>query len=670
MSFFLSFSTYLLCLFPIIALSESYYLEKQQTNTSANSSDYTCKVDDPQCLYYLHNVLLNKQSNRGIYQYCKITYKNAKSCCIDPSQCQESWGIDLAQDLRNDSLEMVQDVGENLLSCKLNELSDLVNSLSSTQRDACEFGTENCVIECENKLKKFKQDFKRCFSIPDSLSIEKVLSKAKIPSKNHNCYEEMKKVVKKYKEQSLNKKSLLREKLKAKDIVNCTGIKDQYTKSNLDSFALSICHQAQEQNLQEEEKEKRQKKTKRVQSEENINSIDFSKNKSKEKKRASKKSLEEPKEVNSTSKNTSVKKVQNLSLKKNKAKQKPLTQRKSKLKKPSSTAKFKNTIEGPRENLSDNRLTRSGLITSNHLALAPLKVSSGNCPVSMPHIKSAVVFQSVEAPQIEPMNKQEFQIDPNNPDFKSYDLVMRKPAGVLIKLKAAEMDRNKEFAMDIRISSDNKYGRRCFHEPMKEVMRERQTDFCFFNQSDLSKEGIFKFFPLPMEKHSLNKEGRYFIDLTLYPRGYANNKKCRTEKEIEINIIKTHDLKLGLTRIYGENHCRKPNNIKIGYNVVSYDQVKRFSTSNELVRYIPSMFPLLKVDSRVLRYKLGGKILNYVHGRCNNNLVKDESNSISEDKLKITAGLLSDIARLEETRVALMYHKLMAIVPNKLSYFS
>ena len=48
----------------------------------------------------------------------------------------------------------------------------------------------------------------------------------------------------------------------------------------------------------------------------------------------------------------------------------------------------------------------------------------------MPEIKSAVVFQSVEAPQIKPLNQQEHQKDPNNPYFKIYNLVQRKLAGV------------------------------------------------------------------------------------------------------------------------------------------------------------------------------------------------------------------------------------------------
>ena len=63
----------------------------------------------------------------------------------------------------------------------------------------------------------------------------------------------------------------------------------------------------------------------------------------------------------------------------------------------------------------------------------------------------------MEAPQIEPMNQKEYQYDPDNPSFNSYDLVMGKSAGVLVELSGANMDRDKEFALDMFIRGDDKY---------------------------------------------------------------------------------------------------------------------------------------------------------------------------------------------------------------------
>ena len=55
----------------------------------------------------------------------------------------------------------------------------------------------------------------------------------------------------------------------------------------------------------------------------------------------------------------------------------------------------------------------------------------------MPDIESQFVFQSVEAPQIEPIHQQ------GNP-FDNYDLVMGKPAGVLVDLDKRRMNRRRE----------------------------------------------------------------------------------------------------------------------------------------------------------------------------------------------------------------------------------
>ena len=61
-----------------------------------------------------------------------------------------------------------------------------------------------------------------------------------------------------------------------------------------------------------------------------------------------------------------------------------------------------------------------------------------------------MVFQSVSAPQIEPMNEQEYQRDPSHPQFSSYDLVAEKPAGVLVRLD--KFFRGNERGADFKIN--------------------------------------------------------------------------------------------------------------------------------------------------------------------------------------------------------------------------
>ena len=247
------------------------------------------------------------------------------------------------------------------------------------------------------------------------------------------------------------------------------------------------------------------------------------------------------------------------------------------------------------------------------------------------------------------MNEQEFQKDPDDPVFESYDLVMRKEAGVLVHLDGAGMDRNRKFAMDLFISGDDKYINKCFHTPFSGEMIKRQDSFCSFTHS----HQIFKFFPLPMRSEILSREIKNLpIKLTLYPIGYKNDKKCHQEKIFQIKIIKTNHLKLGFTRIYGGKHCT-------GYDSVSFQTVKGFAKSSEVKHKLEKMFPLTRVFSRILR--------SFV-GNCDDTFVREWLNSY-EYINQYTAGLLSDTLALERARNLKKYHKLFAIVPQDYFFF-
>ena len=301
----------------------------------------------------------------------------------------------------------------------------------------------------------------------------------------------------------------------------------------------------------------------------------------------------------------------------------------------------------------DGGLTGSKLkIPDKNLQFAQANISSRRCP-ALPHIRYASVFQSVEAPQIEPMNTQA------NP-YNYYDLVMGKPAGVLLQLDERVMDRNREFAMDLFFPHENKYHYECFHEPMRGVMTEGGEDFCLFTQSHLQREGDLKFFPLPMNKPSLKRNGiTLSLTLTLYPRGYHNNRRCHQKKQINIRIIETSNLELAFTRIDGGTNCYASHNRNTGYDMTFYDVVENLAYSNEVFRNIPAMFPVTRVNSHVLRYSSNGRNRNYAVGECNNNPARLRSEA--------TIGVLSDVAWLEYLRAYFNYDKLIAIVPE--SYF-
>ena len=288
-----------------------------------------------------------------------------------------------------------------------------------------------------------------------------------------------------------------------------------------------------------------------------------------------------------------------------------------------------------------------------------------SCP-AMPRIKSAIVFQSVSAPQIEPMNEQEFQTDPNNPDFKSYDLVMDKPAGILIQLEEnfrSQMEMDNEFRIALYIGkADNQvYANSCFHDRLYDVMRREDIEYCSFTGNSLESRGYYKFFPLPMFSLSFDSfliQGNTDIPVRL-ALSYRYNERCQTEKTFKINLIKTHNLKLGFTRIDGGGSCYASGNINTGYDITPFDKVRDFANSDEVFYQIERMFPIVRANSYAVRYSWNKRSYDFIQGNCNNRKVVERPTR--------TVGLLSDIAMLEYIRASLEYDKLMAVVPE--SYF-
>ena len=294
------------------------------------------------------------------------------------------------------------------------------------------------------------------------------------------------------------------------------------------------------------------------------------------------------------------------------------------------------------------------IFPDKNLQIAQANINSSGCP-TLPHIEYASIFQSVEAPQIEPMNRQ--PDDPHN----HYDLVMGKPAGVLVKLDGKSMAGNRAFAIALYISHENRYYYECFHEPMRGVMTKGEDNSCVFTKSYLQRGGDLKFFPLPMNNSWLRQNGRTLsLTLTLYPRGYENKRRCHKKEYFQIKIIKTQNLELAFTRIDGGTNCYESRNRNTGYDTTFYDVVENLVYSEEVFWNIPAMFPVARVDSYVLRYFLYGENWNYIKGHCNNSPARLRSK-------EATVGMLSDVAELEYIRARYKYDKLIAVVPE--SYF-
>ena len=537
----------------------------------------------------------------------------------------------MAQELRSESLNTVQNSGEASLSCELNKLSALISSLSGVQNEMCGTGVENCKIDCENKLGEVKRAFRQCFSISNNYSIDEILQKSNSPPAGEEvCYREMRAVAKKYKDQSLNKQSLLREELKAKDIVKCEDIQKAKTQQALNSFALNVCHQAQVQK-QAQEEEKAQEEQRQVQvakqqvsglsvdsaikSQAISQSVSGSSNgksslgaealagaktlsestdkederkvaKSPKQKAKDKSKSASSKKLNEQKEKTSV--VQNESQNKEKKDKIQTKQRKDK------TLKQLLTPAKAKQDSLTGSLTGDQLKLSDKLNPIKTAQASENCPISMPKIRTSVVFQSVEAPQIEPRHKQELQRDSNNPNFTSYDLVRGKSAGILVKMTKTDCwDDNKKFDLKMYINNKSIKDVKCLpgdNLSASPLVAHSNIDFCSFSSGDFKKEHgkLARFIILPMEYEGPLNGGLKIpikIEIIIKPK-----QSIASFKEFTVNVIYTKSLYVALmpmTEACVSDKIKNVNTVKPTNTILSSVEVKH---------YLPYIFPLGEFD--------------------------------------------------------------------------
>ena len=200
-------------IFLYFAISLTPFCSKAQNEPPA----YTCQIDN-NCLNDLYNHLLNKESPHSVYQHCKNTLSKSTACCASPSRCEEDFGRENAQVLRENSSSSTQ------RNCLTGPESIVI--LQQAQNMICRSAIKNCEESCLEKLKELKKTFKQCFSIPIEDSIEKALEKAQ-KATDPACYQEMNKIAHQYKDQSLHQTSLFTEDLKAEDIVDCEEIEKE-----------------------------------------------------------------------------------------------------------------------------------------------------------------------------------------------------------------------------------------------------------------------------------------------------------------------------------------------------------------------------------------------------------------------------------------------------------
>ena len=283
-----------------------------------------------------------------------------------------------------------------------------------------------------------------------------MLEKAKNPTSHHDCYKEIRNVAEIYKRQSRNQRALFEDHLESQDIVDCSGIEREKTTSNLNSLAVNICQKAQ-QKRQEVEAKQRQEETvipqeMTIKPETNLGSENLSSGPGNNQIRseiedsgglgneallgatgvaagalALKKNSKKDNKGSSQDKDFENANLKTISKKARSQDGKSSSRTRNATRKNTASRRPKKaTSTAGSGHLSGDKTKPS---TSKPIQLAESRISTGKCLVHVPSIKSTVMFQSVEAPQIEPMDEQK------HPPYDNYDLVRGKRAGVLSRIR-------------------------------------------------------------------------------------------------------------------------------------------------------------------------------------------------------------------------------------------
>ena len=615
----------------------------------------------------------------------------------DPLACSNNNFRQATQTIREGNWSFVTDKQATPISCQDHQLSTFSNLVGDLQVKFCHLAENQCQEECQVKLNEFKEAFKSCFRIPSSSSLDDILKKAKNPKENQECYQQMTEIAEKYKVQSLDGKAVLKEELKVEDFVKCKEVKKEKTQANLMKLTKNSCQIAKAKQEQIREEEKQQKAEEEAREEqEKVRLAEEQARMEEEQARLEEeqaKAEEERKKAQERAKKAEAERLKKQErAKKAKAKRlkaqekaqkaeaerlKALAKEKKEVSdKANQTSKSQSQSNKVRSETTKNQALntqtlnpeaqnklragntskKSGFQSQQapetiHLAQA----NNGGCPISMPEIDYVTMFQSVEAPQKEPMREQALIPDDN------FDIVTDKHAGILVKLNRANMDPNEKFKI-VWYNAETKekiHHEQCFHPPLKKHTMEfaNLKEECIFTKDSLKKKRLYKLFPIFF--HFNNKKfENYKINVLLYSDKYADNPKCYKIKTFSVKAFDSGYLNIGLTRIKkSNNNCNYQSSLSQGGAAL-------FSFSEQEAFAIYSMFPMRATVNPITRI-IDDSLVDFIEGSCDNHQSQYLSN--------VSKGLLKDIATLDNIRAnpyqdSAYYSKIAAIVPK--SYFT
>ena len=294
-------------------------------------------------------------------------------------------------------------------------------------------------------------------------------------------------------------------------------------------------------------------------------------------------------------------------------------------------------------------LFSSALAKENQGQVELLAQSSSNRCRNAPWIDEAVVFQSVEAPQIEPLQQQ--YEDRQGLPYGEYDLVRRKPATLFVDIEGL---RRKSAILQAFVNNTLYFA---------EDIRGNQKDYPI---------------DLPMkERDLLDGVGSAGVKIRLIP---DNNPSCSYQESFKVTVWETKKLDLRFAKINNKN-CKPLREYPLyqvggyrtyqnAYNVnnvwdlphwpyesVSDKAVENFKFSDEVQDYLPDLLPLGRGDFRTYP-----DIIDLT-GYCNNGPVRLYGPDL--DKHSESIGILEDINELERQRIKKggVENKIVAIIP-------
>lgn len=715
-NFFLFIFFFIVQFSSFLVFSNPYLEDNPIEETLTTKPSWTCELDYD-CLSYLQSEL-NKENDSSVYQACQYEYDRVKTCCESLDNCPSHYGVD--RDLENIKSNLLNSAG-NQAGCSAENMSNLIANIAGIQKKVCELGAKTCKSKCEDRLGHLKRRIKSCFSI--SSSIDKALKQANSSKGNTVCYKELKEIADKYKRQSRTGRSELREDLSSQDIVDCEGLKNKGNTAVGAKKAMEICSQVNQELLQkkqaeqkekeEEERLEREEAKKAEEEERQRERVEEEKRLADERQKREiaeyaeeldksavekEKRIEDHKvfmkerfgrdlekeeleseEVKSEAEKEKAQGVKNIkqaesskagavaltgavtgtgSEEKTPANSHKMTSQSKKDKKPANKkTEAPEAKASPKEQSNQAQFSEKASISS----LAGNTEGTDQCP-AMPEITSQVVYQSVEAPQIEPLNE---ETDPYN----NYDLVANKPAVILVSLKPPKnINDKKEYKISLKVNDqeietecskkfhkieiikeDNDFSfskRKCklrnrhFRAVIKQVKKRKEYQQ-YIKESDIHNSYIF--IPIPTKykgsKRSINR--KLFIVIT-----NPENPACiSTKKDISVTIRKTSPLHLDFINLtYNSNHFILPygrndppkidsnkycqeNNIEVS----DYSIINKFANSKEVNEYLPMMYP---IGERQLSAIADNQ--NFIFGTCNNKYYADTNTTI---------GLISDVQR-------------------------